>query len=400
MRYPLPANEERRLLTLNKYSVLDSLPESDYDFICSMASNICNTPISLISLVDKDRQWFKSSVGLEVSETDREFSFCAHAICESSEVMVVEDARKDDRFKDNRLVTGEPFIRFYAGVPLNSEEGHSLGTLCVIDTKPRYLDQKQISLLKSLAQQVMNLLELRRNKLELENAYRFLKFKNKELAEFTYITSHDLQEPVRTINSLIEMLSEIYSDKFDDQGKEMMRFIVEAGSRMKALILGLLDYSRLGKEKPTDTIDCNLLLDEVISDLSSSIKDANGTINKKSLPKVYGYKTDLRLLFQNLISNALKFRHSDRHPVIQVEAKDKIEHWEFCVTDNGIGIDKQFRTRIFKIFQRLHSRDKYEGYGLGLTHCRKIIELHNGKIWVQSRKGSGSKFYFNIPKLL
>ena len=399
MNYPIPVNEERRIVDLKSYSLLDSLPEEDYDFITSMASNICETPIALISLVDEDRQWFKSKVGLSIDETPREFSFCAHAICKNTEIMVVPDACQDERFVNNPLVTGEPKIRFYAGVPLNSEKGFSLGTLCIIDTKPRQLNQKQLSLLESLSRQVINLMELRRNKKELEKAYRFLRFKNKELEEFTYITSHDLQEPVRTIISLIEMVSFSYDEKLDDQGKEMMKYIVEAGGRMQALIMGLLDYSRLGKEKTLDLVECDKLVDDVILDLSKSISDSNGNIQKGSLPKIVGYKTDLRMLFQNLISNALKFRHPERDPVILIEASDEKDHWKFCITDNGIGIEKKYRTRIFKIFQRLHSRELYEGYGLGLTHCRKIIELHNGKIWVNSNKGTGSKFYFNIPKV-
>lgn len=394
----IPIDEEFRLKQLWDYAVLDSVPEADFDFITSIASQICESSISLISLVDENRQWFKSCHGLDIEETDRDVSFCAHAINNPKEVLIINDAHQDERFFDNPLVTGEPYIRFYAGVPLISEEGYALGTLCVLDKEPKELTELQLSNLKSLAKQVMNLLELRKNTRDLERALNHLKFKNKELEEFTYITSHDLQEPVRTIVSLIEMISESYHEKLDEQGLEMMDYVIAAGYRMKALILGLLDYSRLGRKREVTLIDCNELIDEVIQDLTASINECNAKIEVPDLPKIRGFRTELRLLFQNLISNAIKFRQKDQSPEIDITFSDEKKHWKFCVSDNGIGIPSSKKTQIFKIFQRLHSRVEYEGYGLGLTHSRKIIELHHGKIWVNSELNNGSKFYFTIPK--
>ena len=396
----VPINEEFRLKQLWDYSILNSAPEQDFDFITSLASQLSKTSISLISLVDEDRQWFKSCHGLNLTETSRDVSFCAHAINHPNEPFIIEDASKDERFIDNPLVVGEPFIRFYAGVPLVNKEGFALGTLCVLDNSPKTLNSSQVSNLQSLAQQVVNLLELRKNKRDLERALNHLKFKNKELEEFTYITSHDLQEPVRTIVSLIEMISESYTDELDDQGQEMMKYIISAGYRMKALILGLLDYSRLGREREVTWINCQDLIDEVNQDLSASIDESDASISYHDLPEIQGYRTELRLLFQNLISNAIKFRKSDQKPIIEVTCSSDTKQWKFCVADNGIGIPAKNKTQIFKIFQRLHARDEYEGYGLGLTHCRKIIELHHGKIWVNSQLNKGSKFYFTIPKAI
>lgn len=396
----IPENEEFRINKLFDYSILDSLPEEDYDFIVRIAAQICGTPISLISFVDEKRQWFKANFGLADKETPRDISFCAHAINKPYEVFKVSDAKNDSRFMDNPLVTSNPNIGFYAGVPLVSDDGYALGSLCVIDHKPRELSDHQIAALKGLSKQVINLLELRRQKIELERVNKFLKFKNKELEEFTYITSHDLQEPLRTITSLLEIIKISYNDKIDEKGQEMIRYVVEAGARMKGLIMGLLDYSRLGKERVINLINLNDTVNEAISDLSKSIQDTKAQIKVEVLPKLNGFKTELRLLFQNIISNALKYKHPERNPVINISCFEEKDYFKFCISDNGIGIPNEFKTKIFKIFQRLHGRNEYEGYGLGLTHCRKIIELHNGKIWVNSVINEGSQFYFTIPKNL
>lgn len=166
MLHPIiPSNEEERLAHLESFSILDSFYESEYDDITTIASEICNTPISLISFVDNKRQWFKSHYGLNVSETPKEFAFCAHAINDPNNSFIVKDAREDIRFFDNPLVIGDPHVIFYAGIPLNGEEGFPLGTLCVIDHQPKELSQNQINSLKALSNQVMSLLKLRKKKL-------------------------------------------------------------------------------------------------------------------------------------------------------------------------------------------------------------------------------------------
>ncbi|MFK7926244.1 MAG: GAF domain-containing protein, partial [Bacteroidia bacterium] len=161
-------NEEERIADLISYSVLDTLPEIDYDNLTALASEICNTPISLISLVDVERQWFKSHHGIDLEETPREVSFCAHAILEPNKVFIVEDLREDIRFTNNPFVVGEPNVVFYAGIPLNTEDGNPLGTLCVIDTEPKTLSKSQINALYILSNQVVNLLKLRKSQINLE----------------------------------------------------------------------------------------------------------------------------------------------------------------------------------------------------------------------------------------
>ncbi|PZA06541.1 MULTISPECIES: sensor domain-containing diguanylate cyclase [unclassified Meiothermus] len=187
MRAPLPANEEARLAKLREYRILDTLPEQAYDDITYLASRICNTPISLITLVDRDRQWFKSRVGLELSETPRDFSFCAHAILQSG-VMIVPDALQDPRFADNPLVTGEPHIRFYAGAPLLTSSGEALGTVCVIDSRPRQIGDEEQKALAALARQVTAQLELRR---EIRDRQRYQELLEEANARLKHLAERD-----------------------------------------------------------------------------------------------------------------------------------------------------------------------------------------------------------------
>ncbi len=231
-----------------------------------------------------------------------------------------------------------------------------------------------------------------------------LEAKNKELEQFAYIASHDLQEPLNTISSFIGLISEDYGESFDEVGKESLTFIKDASIRMKKLIDALLEYSRLGRGTEYTRVDCNRVFLELQKDLQNVIEKNKAKITVKNLPTVKGSEIELRLLLQNLISNAIKFRESNVAPLIDiscVKVTDISEgakgFWKFAVKDNGIGIPEEHKERIFAIFQRLHSREKYKGTGIGLAHCKKIVESHGGKIWLTSEYGKGSTFYFTIP---
>lgn len=224
-----------------------------------------------------------------------------------------------------------------------------------------------------------------------------LEAKNKELEQFAYIASHDLQEPLRTVTSFTEMLAQEYEDKFDEQGKQMMDYITQAGARMRQLIKGLLDYSRLGHNSKQRDVDCNQIVESVREDLAKALDESSATLKVKKLPTVQGYEIELRLLFQNLISNALKFRQPGLPPKVEVGARKNKDHWEFSVKDNGIGIANAYKEKVFLIFQRLNTREEYDGTGIGLANCRKIVDLHDGMIWVDSEAGKGSTFFFTIP---
>jgi len=225
-----------------------------------------------------------------------------------------------------------------------------------------------------------------------------LKNKNKELAQFTYIASHDLQEPLRTVTNFTKLFEEQYKERLDEQANTYLYYITQASKRMSNLIKGLLDYSRIGHNKHMSNVDINELLKELQIDLHSTIDETGTSFNIGALPKVKGFKVELGLLFQNLILNAIKFRQEKENPNIIITAKDEVDFYEFSVEDNGIGIANEHHKKIFSIFQRLHTQRKYEGTGIGLAHCQKIVELHQGTIRVSSIPERGSKFIFTIKK--
>ncbi len=230
--------------------------------------------------------------------------------------------------------------------------------------------------------------------LEAKNAE--LQLKNKELEQFAYITSHDLQEPIRTVASFAELLQEQLGTDNDPATKKYFDFIFSSIDRMKKLISDLLDYSRIGRKTSVQEVDCNTILNEVIADLGAAITESGTQIQASALPLINGHPTEIKQLFQNLIMNAIKFRKKDIAPVIQISADKKADAWVFSVKDNGIGIEPQHRDRVFVIFQRLHTRTEYEGTGIGLAHCKKIVELHGGNIWLESEFGTGTIFLFTL----
>jgi PAS domain S-box-containing protein len=223
-----------------------------------------------------------------------------------------------------------------------------------------------------------------------------LKSKNRELEQFAYVASHDLQEPLRTTSSFLALLRKQYYGQLDEKADKYIDYITQASDRMKTLIMDLLDYSRLGREKELVKLDCNLVINEVIADLENVIRENNAEVQINALPVVNAYPTELKLLFQNLISNSIKFKKQDVSPVIKISAAQHHGSWQFAVNDNGIGIEKQYQEKIFIIFQRLHNRSEYDGSGIGLAHCKKIVEMHRGHIWVDSEPGNGSTFHFTI----
>ncbi|MEO8765660.1 MAG: PAS domain S-box protein [Ginsengibacter sp.] len=230
--------------------------------------------------------------------------------------------------------------------------------------------------------------------LELKNTQ--LEQKNIELEQFAYIASHDLQEPLRTTSSFVKLLQKRYHGSFDPKADKYFAYILEASERMKVLIKNLLDYSKIGNKKELEQVDCNNTLQNVLADVGIAISETGAQIKFEKLPVIKGYATELKQLFQNLVVNAIKFRKKDVPPVLDISAEKNNGYWQFAFKDNGIGIEEKYYEKIFVIFQRLHTRTEYDGSGIGLSHCKKIVELHKGKIWVESKLGEGSTFQFTI----
>ncbi|MCL5126884.1 MULTISPECIES: ATP-binding protein [unclassified Algibacter] len=395
----IPENEAERLKNLESYNILDTLPEIDYDNITAIAAEICGTPIALISLLDNKRQWFKSHHGIDTTETPKEQSFCAHAINNTDGVFIVPDTREDFRFHDNPLVTGDSNAIFYAGAQLTSKNGLPLGTLCVMDHKPNVLNEGQIKSLSALSNQVMNLLELRKNKFLLEKTLKDLEEKNHELERFAYIAAHDLKSPLINISSLAEIFIEDYKLKIDAEGLKLLELILSSADSLRGLVDGLLNYSRsdgLLKEKKS-TINLQELTTEIAQLFNSDHRVK--MVLKSSLETVHVNKTAIHHILMNLVSNAIKYSDKD-DVLIEMNVEETDTHYQFFIKDNGPGIAPSNQSKIFKLFAKVADQDKFgqAGHGIGLATVKKIVKKLGGKISVTSELGQGATFNFSIKK--
>jgi len=222
---------------------------------------------------------------------------------------------------------------------------------------------------------------------------------NRDLEQFAHSASHDLQEPLRSIAIYSELLFDRYSGKLDQQGQEFLVYLRGGAVRMQALVTDLLEYTQTSSlEAPTTMTDATPCLQFALANLSNAVAESDAEIKVTTLPNLKVHPVHLQQLFQNLIGNSIKYKHVDRYPIIRVEFTEEATEWRFAVSDNGIGIDSQYKERIFGIFKRLHSRDEYDGTGIGLAICQRIVERYGGRIWVESILGTGTTFYFTLPK--
>lgn len=254
------------------------------------------------------------------------------------------------------------------------------------------LGRSEARLVKLVAERTRAMEKLERTMVELERS-------NKELEQFAYVASHDLQEPLRSISGFLQLLEKRYAGQLGEDADLFIARSLAATHRMKTLIEGLLAYSRVGMRGGSfEPVDCAKVLEQALVNLQVGIEESDAAITHDPMPAVVGDSSQLGQLFQNLFNNAIKFK-SDRRPEIHVGATRDANpgHWLFSVRDNGIGIPAEHFERIFVIFQRLHSRSEYPGTGIGLSLCKKIVERHNGRIWVESQPGAGSTFFFTLP---
>ncbi|MDG1398596.1 MAG: GAF domain-containing sensor histidine kinase [Polaribacter sp.] len=394
----IPQNEEERLRILDSYKILDTLPEEDYDALAKIASAICNTPIALISLIDEERQWFKSNYGLGARHTPREFAFCAHSILNPDEIFVVEDATKDERFFDNPLTINDPNVIFYAGAPLNTSEGQPLGTLCVIDNKPRKLDDQQKESLKLLAKQVVSLLELRKKNLELEKTNTKVIQLNEQLNDFAYRLAHDLKSPISGVNFLLDVLKSDHTNLFKETAAEnYVNLISSRMIYMGSLVDEILEYSKINTENIVyDSFNIKSILDSIITNIDFEGKiflnseDLDVTINSSKIGFVQ--------IFQNLISNSRKY--SDEEKVqIQIDFVEDENYYHFIYKDNGPGIKEKYWDKVFNMFETLEDSNN-QNTGIGLATVKSIIKRLGGEIHLENKKdgkkGICFRFYTSI----
>lgn len=396
-----PNREQQfRLKALEEYKILDTLPEKMYDDIVTIASHICNMPIVLLSLVDDKRQFFKSKVGIDIAETPVEYAVCYHAILSQEELFEVPDLREDDRFKNNPLVTGGPKMVSYFGVSLKNSDGISFGTLCVISQdSPRSISDDQKLILKKLANQVIHLLELRKQNFELKRYQEEAAYYSSQMEDFAHTAAHDLRAPLRAVKSFLQLIELKRVDDVDEKEKKYFEFIYTNVDMMNQLIIDLLDYAKSdSKIDEKEVIDLNVFIAQIFNSLVEHHHLSSSMLHLKQMPTIHYSKLALHMIFYNLIDNSLKYRNQERVLELKIGYKSDLFHYYFEVEDNGIGISAEYYDIIFKPFKRLHAKSEFVGSGLGLASVKKITQKLGGTISVKSTLGKGTKFTITIPK--
>lgn len=392
---PIPENEAERMELIHQLDILDTEAEAVYDGITYIASQICNVPISTITIVDKNRQWFKSIIGGDGKENPRLYSFCAHAIL-GSEILEVPDSQHDERFRDNPLVIGAPYVRFYAGTPLELKDGVRVGTLCVIDHKPNKLNEYQLKALGYLGLQVTKLLELRLKVQEVE----VLRDNDKNIVN---MLTHELRNPLVSLTGYFTLTNEC-KDKYHDENYDVL---IEKCSknvdRMLRIVNEFLNYSHwkdgiwdLHKKKD----DINACLIESVILTKGYTEKCNTSIKlclDETIPKIYFDYSSILSVLENLISNAAKYSPEGGKIVLssQIEG-DKVK---IQVRDYGAGIAEGDRDKLFKPFGLYSQKNKagIKGSGLGLSVAKKIIDKHGGELNFKPAEDQGTIFYFTLP---
>lgn len=385
---PIPENDAARLATLREYSILDTLPEQSYDDVTALATFICGTPTSLVTFVDKSRQWFKSKVGFDRIETAREESFCAYALA-NRKTIIVEDTLLDPRFSDNTLVTGNPGIRFYAGAPLIDPSGYVLGTVCVIDTKPRTLAPSQVNALEALSRQVMVMLGSRLTSLEREKATAAL-LQSEKLAAVGRLASsmaHEINNPLEAVTNLL------YLSRQRAEDPEQKSWLDQADLELRRVSVVANQTLRFHKQtsKP-QAITCLSLFSTTLGVYEARIKNAGITVEKRKRANepIECFEGDIRQVLSNIVTNAIDaMANGGRLIVRSREGTD----WQtgrkglvLTLADTGTGIDHDTQCRMFDAF---FSTKGIGGSGLGLWISADIMQRHEGKISIRSSQKAG-----------
>ena len=384
--------EQQRLDVVDKYSLFDSEPELEYDNITFLASKVCNTPISTITLVDENRQWYKSKIGFEHNENPKNMSFCALSLSKNQDVIVVPNLMQDEEFSEIGKLNGLEKDGFYASVTLYNENKIPLGILCVIDFESKTLDKDQIKALKILGKQVEELFKLRLKKIELQKNFEELSIKHQQLKKFSNTISHDLQTPINNIISLISLINE-EDVKEETIISEYLNLVVTSSEQLKEYVNKLLTYY---------TSD-NLIVSKTRFPLADLISEINQIVNANNEAEIVTDfdgnleiitdKTALSQILINIISNGIKYNTTDK-PIIKITNNIVNFKSNISISDNGIGIDTQNFETIFQNNKTLSKKDRYGNYGtgLGLAIVMNLTQKIDFDIKVSSEIGKGSTF--------
>lgn len=401
---PIPPQEDDRIKALYRLEILDTAAEECYDELVELAALIAKTPISLISLVDTDRQWFKARHGIDATETSRSISFCAHAILDPSQPFVVNDTHKDERFADNPLVLEEPNIRFYAGIPIQDiTSSLPVGTLCVIGNEPKELSQVQLTSLSKIARQIERTLLLREYTHQLSQKNKQLEIANQAKSRFLDTVSHDIRTPLNGIIGSIESLDA--SDLGNEPLKNALSIIHHCGNSLLHIINNILDLSRIetGRLELTHgDFELRNLADNLLHVISveatSKQLEVICEIDDAVPHSVSGDSARLHQILLNLLSNAVKFT-STGSVSLTIKPSDAPGEIAISVSDSGIGISDSDYPHIFDSFVQVgQAREAHaKGNGLGLSIVDALVKTMDGTIQVSSKEGVGTTFTLTIP---
>lgn len=395
MKAPLPPNEPERLAALARYRILDTPLEAEFDALTRLIARICEAPFAVINLIAEGRQWFKSEIGFGVRETTLDTSFCAHAILQS-DLFVVPDTTLDPRFDCNPLVTGEPRLRFYAGALLKTGDGYPLGTLCVLDRRPRELDTLQKESLAVLAQQVMQMLELRRELALRVKLSGELDIALRAREQVLAVVSHDLRNPLATVVITADHLSRIANAPIERRTAERLH---RAAISMRGLVDDLLDFESMDQGRLSmefGPVSVNAVLDELHGafDLEAADQGITLAIHSEVQGELWGDRRRLLQALGNLVGNALKATPTGGH--ISVECTADAAALCITVRDTGAGFDEETAARLFDPYWRGPSQTS-AGAGLGLAITHRIAEAHQGTLSAASTPGEGATFTLCLP---
>ncbi len=394
-----PAEQEQlRLEALYSYNLLDTLPEQELDDITRLTSSICQMPISLITLIDSDRQWFKSQHGIAGTETPRELAFCNYTIQNPNEILIVPNALQDERFRDNPFTLGEPHVIFYAGVPLVNEDGYALGSLCVIDDKPRTLSELQLQTLKALARQVVGAFELRRTNQELEEKRRKLQEAYEDMEAFARVVAHDLKGPCTNIYLIAELLK-----KAAEQGPEHLQtrlaLLSDSALSMSRMVDDILDFAKSSyRQQPLERQD--VALGELVTEVCRMNGFPEGSVLFEGpLGSCSSYRILLKQILLNLIGNALKHANVAQ-PKVRISCREDEGLYEVAVADNGTGMTDETKARAFELFYTTgqETAAKVKGHGIGLSTVNTMVKRLGGTVRIDTELGKGTTVRFTMRK--
>jgi signal transduction histidine kinase len=400
--FPIPQNEAQRLASVLSYDILDTEEEEELNKLTELAANLFEMPISLITIIDKKRQWFKSHYGIDNTETDREISFCQYTIMDN-QIFEIEDATEDDRFKNNPFVLEGLKIRFYAGTPLINEDGFNMGSLCVVDQKPRKLTDNQKEALRLLGRQVVMFLELHRKKkilekdkkeLEktIEKRTKSLNDVNNELRKFIYKTSHVLQGPVKTMMGLTSLALQ---DVKEENIRYLLSLLSTTEQKMDVTLSDLLKVVTIKEhENIKAKVNFKKLCHKALARTKeTSKKDIEFVLEDHTTRPLVSDPILLELMLEQFFNNSVHF-NIQPIPYIKVSIKETKNDFILEITDNGIGIPEEDNVALFDMFFKSeHSK----GSGLGLYIVKNVIDLLEGNIEFSSVRNKGTTFKLNIP---